>query len=644
MTTEWAIRLPEESGLGDTETRSKVDDSERSLQTTCASQKVPTSLFGPWAASTAAGLQSCNNRLPAPGLSSQSTIFDLTHEPDNTKPACTPVATQQQQTQHLIPGNTGYAFSTPRPFPPSFDNTTKMDNFPPLYRVNPLSDINVKHPNSSSSSQPKPIPWALKFLTSWIVSLKIGRGHGAVSFNVHEDLLTAVSPVFGAAFSSKRGSGVGGFLEAERGVMRLPEERVEDWTYFLQWLHGRAGVEACSASSVDFGDGEGGRLSCGLMETARIGSETDEIRTGGRVVDRGRTLRTAGSFRVHLHRNPAQRAHTVDPRARLLSGSAESVGSDDDDDDGTPLYHGVNLLHHHLIDPALDAYHRHRSSTQAIHDHALAFGSTPLEATQLRGPKPTPPAFGPLVRLYLFADRFDVAGDLRGGIYGRVEEVAYGEGSSDATLEGWRGEAGKHGAERSREEEEKKKKDHSSTDSDSDSIPPPDAETGPNPAGGGVTSSQAATRASAADDSCHPSPGPVHDGRDALPASGRLDSPRPMRRGEGRREPKASATEKGKGKGKHPAFVPDPSDVRRLWEGVPHERADEGLKNVVLDLFVGMKGTGVFGDRIGGGGGDGNAFERGKEKVDREVVKEEYPPEFLRDLVARFLVMRRDCE
>lgn len=75
-------------------------------------------------------------------------------------------------------------------------------------------------------------------------------------------------------------------------------------------------------------------------------------------------------------------------------------------------------LYHELIDIPLrkmEEYKRERAMMQ----HAAKHG----DISQLISPRPAPPAFGPLMRLYILADRLNLDGGLKGLLCERTKEV-----------------------------------------------------------------------------------------------------------------------------------------------------------------------------------------------------------------------------
>jgi hypothetical protein len=93
----------------------------------------------------------------------------------------------------------------------------------------------------------------------------------------------------------------------------------------------------------------------------------------------------------------------------------------------------IQSLHHDLIDIPLqkmEAYKRER----AIVQHAEKHG----DVSQLISPRPNPPAFGPLIRLYILADRLSVHAGLKSAICRRVREVGNAAAAVPSKDDLWR--------------------------------------------------------------------------------------------------------------------------------------------------------------------------------------------------------------
>lgn len=170
--------------------------------------------------------------------------------------------------------------------------------------------------DTSSPCTISPLPYASPPITLIVAGLSSRSSHAI--FYVHADLLISVSSFFRAAFDNHNSKA--GFLEASTLTMRLPEQRVDDMAYLVQWLYAPKGVPT------------------------------------------------------------------------------------------------VQTLHHDLIDLPLqqmEKYKQERAIVQLAEKHG--------DISQLVSPRPAPPAFGPLVRLYILADRLSVDGGLSSAICTRMD-------------------------------------------------------------------------------------------------------------------------------------------------------------------------------------------------------------------------------
>ncbi|KAI9879186.1 MAG: hypothetical protein M1830_009261, partial [Pleopsidium flavum] len=69
-----------------------------------------------------------------------------------------------------------------------------------------------------------------RFLYRTVVKVLVGSEEKA--FDLHKELLCSTSKFFAAAFGGR-------FKEAEVGVIKLPEQKVETFEYFVHWLYRR---------------------------------------------------------------------------------------------------------------------------------------------------------------------------------------------------------------------------------------------------------------------------------------------------------------------------------------------------------------------------------------------------------------------
>ena len=90
-------------------------------------------------------------------------------------------------------------------------------------------------------------------------------------------------------------------------------------------------------------------------------------------------------------------------------------------------------LYHELVDIPLqkmEKYKRERAIVQHVEKHG--------DISQLISSRPSPPAFGPLIRLYILADRLSVHGGLNSAICARVKEVGGAAAAVPSKEDIWR--------------------------------------------------------------------------------------------------------------------------------------------------------------------------------------------------------------
>ena len=216
-------------------------------------------------------------------------------------------------------------------------NSSDQPQCQPETHVAPRSS-SLPHPSSFSSSTAP--------FTSAIVTILVGGGRppsletSSVPFHAHSDLLTSLSPFFRAALAVNQGYG---FLESQTRVIRLPEERLEDVTFFLQWCY-RRGLQPPSS-----------------MRKLKPGKTCPVTRSSG------------------------------------LSGGA---------------------LWHPKIDIALGRILKCNPDKEPSKSTGRSRGVSPPLIQ-----RSAPPAFGPLVRLYILADKFGIV-ELKDNICERVREAS----------------------------------------------------------------------------------------------------------------------------------------------------------------------------------------------------------------------------
>jgi hypothetical protein len=255
----------------------------------------------------------------------------------------------------------------------------------PPSRTHSESRIDGSTSRSASSpprlaAQPQPLlsPALLSPYTFPPVTLLVGgpaspsRETEPVAFYVHADLLTSLSPFFRAAFGSSAptadtgacaSSPAGswaGFRESQTRTMALPEERPDDVRYLLQWLYWRAAVAPLAA----------------------VPPATPSLSTS---------------------KSTSPSPSPLKPTCPLVRHAGSGAGA----------------LYHPLIDPPLHALAKY-TAERAIAAKAARHG----DISQLIMPRPRPPVFGPLVRLWLLADRLDICGGLKDEVIEKVLEVS----------------------------------------------------------------------------------------------------------------------------------------------------------------------------------------------------------------------------
>ena len=237
-----------------------------------------------------------------------------------------------------------------------FETSANRQKITPKFKVGENEEKTSRATESSC-----PIPKNMQFLGSKPVELRIGLPPRQKPLYIHRDLLTAVSPVFATMLDTTGNNG--GFKEAQEGIIPFPDDRVEDWTYFLQWLCNKGG----------FTLGQSNPLYHPLV---------DDL------------LEEFNSYKAK--REAIKKAIAAEPRAQDSTVS-------------------------HTIAAAAIA-----NTGGVMSDDSNEKQRRKEEIDRRAGPQPKPPQFGPLFRLYLLADKYHVWDGLREEIVRRVWEVAYG--------------------------------------------------------------------------------------------------------------------------------------------------------------------------------------------------------------------------
>lgn len=248
--------------------------------------------------------------------------------------------------------------------------TDKVNDVLSCYHISsptPLHDFPPDHDISPFSTPP--------------VLLRVGgasspsRETEPVSFFVHEKLLTRASAFFRAALASRshhiKNSSSGppsysayNFLEAQTRTIDLPEDRPDDVRFFLKWLYS------------GFGAG---------IFPPKPSNTTTSVKE---------PRKTPSSPERPTAACPTTKLNSLIPHTTLH----------------TQVTTRSLRLH--------STYNHERQLVTAAKRHG--------NITQLLPSRPPPPAFGPLIRLYLFADKYQVGLGLKDLICDVVREVAEG--------------------------------------------------------------------------------------------------------------------------------------------------------------------------------------------------------------------------
>ena len=172
--------------------------------------------------------------------------------------------------------------------------------------------------------------------------------------------------------------------------MRLPEERPEDFAYMLQWVYWRLSNQ----HDRDFGAAGGGLWHAGIdepLEAYRLYREKRKI------------VRQADS--VQKEKEGRQR----------YTGATSTIGA---------IVSGMPVPQAQPLPPSQP------TQTQAAIDTVTSNDATPQNPEQAstqpsksKLTRPQPPAFGPLVRLYILADKYSLPTQLKQDICTRVRDA-----------------------------------------------------------------------------------------------------------------------------------------------------------------------------------------------------------------------------
>ena len=224
-----------------------------------------------------------------------------------------------------------------------------------------------------------------------------------VPFYIHENILTSISPFFRAAFELKSQAG---FSESISRTMKLPEDRPEDFAYLLQWVYWQ--LSNAPFNAVVFGQP----------------SQLDRKEDSGSS-DLGLWHPSIDIPLSHYH---AYRA--MKKADKVLTTVVQKMSN------GAPYLSSVDAMDWHFALAQQGTQHV-QSQPQAALPHTLsndvsrdnepvladAGSSTSQQQQKPELQRPPPPAFGPLIRLYILADKYSLPESLKRDICSRVRDV-----------------------------------------------------------------------------------------------------------------------------------------------------------------------------------------------------------------------------
>ena len=226
--------------------------------------------------------------------------------------------------------------------------------------------------------------------SSSIITLIIGgpespsREPSPVKFYIHEPLLVVNSPVFRAMLSKPKeeASGISPmWVEARSKEIRLPEDRVCDWTMLAKWLY-CAGSE-CNALSADHVEKLG---STALLEKLKKEQPTfrdDEANLGAADYITWCLDRARHSYATKVHLRETYSRNIFSPYYAKLQDKVEKRIA--------------------AGDPIIDV---ERDLDCVIVGEGASSDEDAVTKPDI--PRPAPPALGSLIRLYILADKYAI--------------------------------------------------------------------------------------------------------------------------------------------------------------------------------------------------------------------------------------------
>lgn len=221
-----------------------------------------------------------------------------------------------------------------------------------------------------------------------------------IPFYIHKNVLTAISPFFRAAFEMKPQAT---FSEGTSRTMKLPEDRPGDFAYLLQWVYWQLSNTPCNASAH-------GQYSHHVSLNAPDNSALSLWHP---------------SIDIPLSRYQAYKA--TKKADKTLAGVVEkqprpsafftTVNAVD--------WHFGLAMEPHTQQPLTQLSAQPTIEPEAVKENTLntCHPTHPTIPRQKRLVRPLPPAFGPLIRLYVLADKYALPTSLKQDICKRVREV-----------------------------------------------------------------------------------------------------------------------------------------------------------------------------------------------------------------------------
>ena len=196
-----------------------------------------------------------------------------------------------------------------------------------------------------------------------------------VPFYVHDEVLTAISPFFRAAFELNTANT---FSEGLSRTMKLPEDRPEDIAYLLQWTYWQLSNMPLIAATSELAD----RAALSLWHPS-----------------------------IDIPLSHYQAYKTVTKANKVVKDLAGKMM------EGEILVSQVDALDWQF---AIE-----QAPSQTVPDASVHEAQTQTQPSNLemKPQRPPPPTFGPLVRLFILADKYALPMSLKQDICQRVRDV-----------------------------------------------------------------------------------------------------------------------------------------------------------------------------------------------------------------------------